>query len=265
MTAGTIPKMMRILRFAADHGMEWKIRSLSAELGIPRSTIHRLCKIMADNGILAYDSKTQEYCWGPDMVRISQSVYRGTDFRAMALPILRSIVDQCKESAILTLYDRPTRKAVFSEQVQCDQPIRYHIPIGAKLPIHAGASGKGILAFLSEAEIEEILNSGLEKVTGRTVINPDRLRKQLAAIRLRGYCISHGERTPGAVGIAAPIFSSHSSVIGCLLVTIPSYRFRPRMENSIRLLVQEGAVKLSRLLGGDSASNSQSFTGFLPS
>jgi IclR family acetate operon transcriptional repressor len=257
MTTGTIPKMMLILHFAADHGMQWKIRTLSSELKIPRSTVHRLCKILANNGILAYDSKIQEYRWGPDMIRIAQSIYQGTDFRGMALPILRMIVDRCNESAILTLYDRPTRKVIFTDQVQCDQPIRYHIPIGAKLPIHAGASGTAILAFLPEEEIEEILASGLERVTNRTVVSPDRLRKQLAAIRLKGYAISHGERTPGAVGIASPIFNANSGVIGCLMVTIPSYRFRPRMESSIRLLVQGGAVKLSHLLGGPPASDAE--------
>jgi IclR family transcriptional regulator, acetate operon repressor len=104
-------------------------------------------------------------------------------------------------------------------------------------------------------------------VTNRTVVSPDRLRKQLAAIRLKGYAISYGERTPGAVGIASPIFNANSGVIGCLMVTIPSYRFRPRMENSIRLLVQGGAGKLSHLLGGTPASDAgksgeKPFTGF---
>ena len=254
MTIGTVPKIMRILHFVADQGMQWKIRTLSAQLEIPRSTVHRLCKILANNGILAYDSKTQEYRWGPDMIRIAQSIYEGTDFRGMAFPVLRMIVDQCMESAILTLYDQATRKVVFTDQVQCDQPIRYHIPIGAELPIHAGASGKAIFAFLPEKEIEKIIASGLERVTNRTVVNPDRLRRQLAGIGLKGYAISHEERTPGAVGIASPIFNSNSSVMGCLIVTIPSYHFRPKMENSIRLLVQEGAVKLSRLWGGDPAS-----------
>jgi DNA-binding IclR family transcriptional regulator len=55
MTIGTIPKIMRILHFAADQGMQWKIRTLSAQLEIPRSTVHRLCKILANNGVLAYD------------------------------------------------------------------------------------------------------------------------------------------------------------------------------------------------------------------
>jgi DNA-binding IclR family transcriptional regulator len=246
---GTISKMMRILRFVAAQGMHWNIRTLAAEVGIPRSTVHRLCKVMADNGVLTYDPQAEEYAWGPDMVRIARSIFQETDFRETALRIMRLIVGQCNESAILALYDSLTRKVVFTEQVQCDQLIRYHIPIGDKLPMHAGASGKVILAFLPEDEIEEIIASGLKRITDHTVVDPIELRNQLAEIRLTGWAISQGERTPEAVAIASPIFDSDSSVIGSLLVSIPSYRFQPDMETSIHLLVKEGAEKLSHLLG----------------
>lgn len=247
--AGTIGKMMRILRFAVTQGMKWNIRTLAAEVGIPRSTVHRLCKVMADNGILTYDPQAEEYGWGPDMVRIARSIFQEMDFRELALRIMRGIVGQCNESAILALYDRSTRRVIFTEQVQCDQSIRYHIPIGNKLHIHAGASGKAILAFLPEDEIEEIIASGLDPVTDHTVLDPDELRKQLAEIKLKGLAISHGERTPEAVAIASPLFDSDSNVIGSLFVTIPSYRFRSNMEKTISLLVKQGAEKLSSLLG----------------
>lgn len=246
---GTISKMMRILRFAATQGMNWNIRTLAAEVGIPRSTVHRLCKVMADNRILTYDPQTEEYAWGPDLVLIARSIFQKTDFRETALRIMRLIVGQCNESAILTLYDRPARKVIFAEQVQCDQLIRYHIPIGTRLPMHAGASGKVILAFLPEHEIEEIIASGLEPITDHTVSDPVELKRQLEEIRQKGWAISHGERTPEAVAIASPIFDSDFSVIGSLLVSIPSYRFMSEMESSIHLLVKEGAEQLSHLLG----------------
>ncbi len=249
METGTINKMMSILRFAADQGLQWNIRTLSTQVDIPRSTVHRLCKVMANNGIFTYDQQTQEYSWGPDMIRIARSVYQGTDFQEMALRILKTVVDQCNETALLTKYNRQTGKLIFAEQVQCDQKIQYHTPIGEELPVHAGASGKAILAFLSEEEIEGIIASGLEPVTNQTIVSPNELRKQLADIRIKGYAITHGERTPGAVGIASPIFDADSNVTGSLLVTIPSYRFRPKMEKSIHLLVRKGAEKLSNLLG----------------
>jgi len=183
------------------------------------------------------------------MIRISRSVHQNTEMRTFALPILRKIVDQCNETATLTLYDPPTHQIIFSDQVQSEQSILYKTRLGIRLPIHSGASGKVIMAFLPEEGIEEIFASGLERVTDRTIVDPHRLRKQLAEIRGKGYALSHGEREPEAVGIACPIFDFGSSVIGSIVVTIPSFRFRPQMEGQILPLVQEGADWLSYLNG----------------
>ena len=249
MPTGTIHKVVAILRFVADQGTKSSIRDLSSALDIPRTSVHRILKLLTNNDILAFDPKTKKYHWGSEMIRIAQSVYQNTEMRGLALPILRKIVDKCNETAILTLYDHQTHQIIFSDQVQCEQNILYKTQIGVRLPIHAGASGKAILAFLPEEEIEEIIASGLQGVTDHTVVDPDRLRKQLAEIRRKGYAVSHGERVPEAVGIACPVFDFNSRSIGSILVTVPSYRFRPEMESRIHRLVKEGADRLSYLNG----------------
>jgi DNA-binding IclR family transcriptional regulator len=261
MPAGTIYKVVGILRFIAAQGTKWSIRDLSSALNVPRTSVHRIFKLLASQGILAFDPKIKRYHWGPEMIRIAQSVYQNTEMRGLALPILREIVDQCNETAILTLYDRPTRQIIFADQVQCEQNILYKTPIGVRLPIHAGASGKAIMAFLPEEDIEGIIASGLQRVTDRTVVDPDCLRKQLAEIRRKGYAVSRGERSPETVAIACPIFDFNSSVIGSVLVTIPSYRFRPQMGSRIRPLVKEGADRLSYLNGFQGASHGSKLKG----
>jgi DNA-binding IclR family transcriptional regulator len=211
--------------------------------------------MLVNNNILTFNPTAQKYQWGPEMIRIAQSVYQSIEIRELALPILRKIVDGCNESAILTLYDHPTHKIIPTDQVQCQQSIRYSTSIGVKLPIHAGCSGKVIMAFLPEEEIEKIIASGLQGVTDRTVVDPNRLRKQLAEIRRMGYSVTHGERTREAHGIACPIFNYNSNVIGAVGVTIPSYRFKHQMERRILSLVKEGADWLSYLNGFRAASH----------
>jgi IclR family acetate operon transcriptional repressor len=249
MPSGTIHKAVRILLHIADQGTKSSIRDLSSALDIPRTSVHRIFKSLATSGILSLDAQTRKYHWGPEMVRIAQSVCQNIEMRGLALPILRKIVDQCNETATLTLYDRPTRRIIFSDQMQCEQSILYRTQIGVRLPIHAGASGKAILAFLPREEIEEIITSGLQRVTERTVVDPKLLRKQLAEIRLKGYAMSYGERVPEAIAIACPVFDFNSRPIGSILVAVPSYRFRPEMKSSILLLVKEGADRLSYLYG----------------
>ena len=249
MPAGTIYKVVGILRFIAAQGTKWSIRDLSTALDIPRTSVHRIFKLLTIDGILAFDPKTKRYHWGPEMIRIARSVYQSTEMRELALPILREIVNKCNETATLALYDRPTQQIIFADQVQCEQNILYKTPIGVRLPIHAGASGKAIMASLPEKDIEGIIASGLQRITARTVVEPERLKKQLSEIRRKGYAESCGERSPEAVAIACPFFDSNSNVLGSVLVTIPSYRYRSQKGVRIRRLVKEGADRLSYLNG----------------
>ena len=119
------------------------------------------------------------------------------------------------------------------------------------MPIHIGASGKAILAYLPEKEVDEILSSVTELPKDRTISDPNQLRRQLLEIRRKGYAITYGERESDTVGIASPIFNLSSDVIGSLVISVPAYRYKAKMENRLCLLTQEGARDLSHLLGLD--------------
>jgi DNA-binding IclR family transcriptional regulator len=58
---------------------------------------------------------------------------------------------------------------LFAAAVESPQPIRHVRPVNEWLPVHGGASGRALLAFLPEAEREAILEGPLEPVTENTV------------------------------------------------------------------------------------------------
>lgn len=249
MTRGAIPNAMQILCFIAEHGHNWRIREISNALGISKSTVHRVCKILAEEGILEFDLRGKEYHWGSKLMYIAQHVYQNNQIRQLAPPFLRQIVAQGTETAILGLYDPRMGQYLFVEQTPSPQPILYKPPMGVPLPIHAGAGGKAIMAFLPEGEIEKVMASGLSKITDRTIAHPPRLKKDLAEIKRNGYAFSYGEVTPEAVGIGSPIFNGNRGVIGSLVVTLPAYRFREDLADRIIQLVKDASEKLSRLMG----------------
>lgn len=249
MASPTIHKVVRILRFIVDEGSYQSIREMSSMLKIPRSTLHRIYRALVKEGILEFDPKTKQSRWGPELIYIARSVYQSIEIRRLALPILQKIVHELNETTQLVLYDPIRHQIIFTDELPCNQPIRYHAPIGIHLPIHAGASGKVIMAFLPEEEIQSIISSGLKRLTNRTIISPNRLRISLAEIREKGYAITNGERTPETVGIACPIFNSAASIVGGLVVTIPAYRYRPELKALAYRLVKEGGERLSRMLG----------------
>lgn len=64
MVSGSLPKAFRILRALADKGINLNIRELSAEVNMPKSTVHRICHLMVNEGVSKVDLKTKQYDWG---------------------------------------------------------------------------------------------------------------------------------------------------------------------------------------------------------
>jgi DNA-binding IclR family transcriptional regulator len=94
------------------------------------------------------------------------------------------------------------------------------------LPLHAGATGLAILAYLPEEERQRIYAAGLDKATPATIVSVTELEKELEQVRLRGYALTMSQRVQGAVGFAAPVFDSSGVVCGDMCLTLPEQRFQ---------------------------------------
>jgi DNA-binding IclR family transcriptional regulator len=88
--------------------------------------------------------------------------------------------------------------------------------VGNLYPLHSGAAGKAILAWMPRAEADEILAQ-----------HPDeaRLRRELARIRRQGFATSAGETIPSAAAIAAPIRGPDGAVVSAISLAGPIERW----------------------------------------
>jgi DNA-binding IclR family transcriptional regulator len=116
--------------------------------------------------------------------------------------------------------------------------------IGQESPLYAGASGKAILAYFSEEELEKYFNEvELKPLTPYTIINRDLLEQDLKLIRQRGYAISIGEKVSGVISVSAPIWDKDGKVTSTLSIAAPMDR-QSEIESFIQL-VKEGAAEIS--------------------
>ena len=238
----------QVLDAFADRG-EWGIRDLGRETHIPRSAIHRIIREMTALGLLTAEGAGR-YAIGPDLARIGILVAGKVDVRRMGRPILERAAAELGETVVLALYDPSRRRFSAVDAVETSHPIRY---IWESLrdwsDVHLGSSGKGILAFLPEAEREAILGALPDPIPGRRPIAKADLRRELAAARDRGWVVSHGERVDGAVGISAPIRDATGRIVGDLVGTWPDNRTDATKEADGGRIIKSAADTLSRRLG----------------
>lgn len=96
---------------------------------------------------------------------------------------------------------------------------------GEKVPLHAVAAGKAILATFSEERIDAIINEwGLPKSTEQTIGTQEELFEEIATVRERGYAINQGENREGIYGVAKAAHKPDGTTLGGMSITSPVYR-----------------------------------------
>lgn len=242
-----VTRALGLLRRLAVIGGDASLKDLGAAEDLPPDVAYKLLKLLVEEGFAAYDPARKRYRTGVEFVRLAALIVEQVSFVQVARSIMRELVAESGESTCLNLRDPKRDLFTVAAVEESKAPLQYVIDLGQLHPLHAGASGKAILAFLPDRTIDRILRLRLSSVTDRTVTDPVQLRFQIAEIRKQGYCISFGERLDGAVGIAAPIRDGSGDAVGSVQLTVPKQRFDPGQADHFAQLVLRAAERISGL------------------
>jgi DNA-binding IclR family transcriptional regulator len=244
-----VTRAFRILGWMAGaDGEAWPLGEIAAGVGMHPATVHRVLGQLVEDG-LARQSDSGAYGLGLEFLRLAWLASGRESLRDVAEPELRALTADTGETSWLGLYEPSRRQMLFAASVESPQPIRQVRPVNEWRPVHGGASGRALLAFLPESEREAVLAGPLEPVTENTVTDPDALRRQLDAVRKRGYSVTRGERVLGGVGIAAPILAGDGRLLGVIGVGLPEQRYRASDEPRLAKRVIAAADAVARAAG----------------
>jgi DNA-binding IclR family transcriptional regulator len=110
----------------------------------------------------------------------------------------------------------------------------------SRLPAHATALGKALLAFSPAEVLDRVIGGGLKCYTPNTVTDPDRLRQNLASIRLTRVAIARWELQRGVSEVAVPVFGSGGMAVAALGLTVPDLRADLHMASSVLTIAARG-------------------------
>jgi IclR family transcriptional regulator, acetate operon repressor len=236
-----------LVHMAEGEHVEWGVRQLAAELGVAAGSLHRTLSSLVNAGFV--EAADGQYALGAEAVRFAHLVAARSSLQEVAAPCLRALVEKCDETALLGEYSPARREMRFTLSVESSNLLRYVVPLHVWQPVHAGASGLGILAFLPEEERREIVDAALPPVTEATIVDRVELVGALDAIREAGYACTRGERIVGAVGLAAPIHDQRGRVLGDVCLTVPQQRFAESDGERLGALVVAAAEDISARMG----------------
>lgn len=252
-TKGSVPIVdslataLRILDCFTVVEPELSLKQLSDRTGLYKSRIHRLCATLVAAGFLVR-MPSSSYKLGPKLMTLGK-VYESTNtLLSIARPVMRDLAALTGES--VALFARDGDKCLCVAREFGSSRLVFAIHEGDYMHLHATAAGRILLSYGPEdLKTKFLSNPNLEKFTPSTIVDPQRLRDELDAIRERGYAVNKEERESGIAAIAAPLFDHENKVDAALAVVGPSQRFSDSRCIEIQNKLLTATRKISELLG----------------
>lgn len=199
------------------------VSDIAADLGMPKSTTHRLLKTLEDHGFVGRDGA--KYRIGNRFYELSEAARwsQHGELCDVALKPMNELSERTGASVHLAVLDG--RDVVFLEKVTTPSGCRFPTRTGSRLPASCTALGKAMLAFTDPDVAADVLSSPLPSVTRYSVRSPMQLLEQLRTVRRDGVAVGLEEARLGVGSIAAPVLLDRRS-IAAISVNVPVGRLR---------------------------------------
>jgi DNA-binding IclR family transcriptional regulator len=189
----------------------------------PLSTVHRLIQVLIGSEYV-YRDASKRYFAGPKALAPLHLYHPLNVLRRESREHLRAIRDQFRQTSSILVF-LGMERLVLELAVENDTLSPYHAT-HLQSPLNGGASGKVLLAHLSQDERRKFLeNEPLTKATHNTIDDLATLEAELNQVREQGFAVAINEAHLGLSAAAAPIAADGGRVIGCFVVSGLSVSF----------------------------------------
>lgn len=244
----SLERGLTIIRAFGPHAPQQSVGELAGRTGLTRATTRRFLITLQTLGYVESDGRA--FWLTPKVLELGYSFLSGLRFVDLAVPHLERLVaevDEDSEAAVLA-----NEEIVYVARISSSKMMTAPINVGGRMPAHATALGKVLLANLPADELEAYLASvELAAVMPRTVTDRDELRAQLVEIREAGCALANQELEVGLIALGAPVHDRNGRVVGAINVSTNVLRWPPE---ALLSKLKEPLMRTARLIEQDLAS-----------
>lgn len=215
----SVERAFQILEAVAAAGGLVSLSELSTATRLPMPTIHRLIRTLLQLGYIRQEASRQ-YSLGPRLIRLGEVT--STMLGRWAQPYMEPLAQELGESVNLAILDND--EVLYVAQVMASRhSMRMFTEVGRRVPVHATAVGKAMLADAAPDQVTNLLaRRGMPRYTKTTITTPAEFASALAGVRDQGYAIDEGEQEEGVRCVAVALPSSLQPM--ALSVSAPASR-----------------------------------------
>jgi IclR family KDG regulon transcriptional repressor len=242
-----VSRALDVLLCFSRESPELTLTEISERVHLHKSTVHRVLATLENARFLEHDSATAKYRLGLRLLELASLVLEHVDLRRQAWPHLVRLSQEHRETVDLGILDGTD--IVYLEVIDSPQRVKLAVAPGQRLPACCTASGKAMLAFLPEEQVQQILTQGLPRYTNHTILSPDSFLSDLRVAHERGFAISQAEYEEDIHAVAAPILSIRQEPLAVVALAGPAFRLPPERLMELGPHVRQCAHDIAQEIG----------------
>ncbi len=245
----SVVKTLGLLKLFSPQRPVWTSEDMVSSLGYHKSSVQRILATLEKERFLSKVApRRSEYRLGPEVLFLGSVAEVSLDLRSIARPTMAELVQRVQETCYLCVADQG--QCLYIEKVECSHPIRIIHQVGQRNPLYCTGVGKALMSGMTDEEIDRLIRTqGLEPHTRYTITDPDRLKRELEAIRKKGVAIDNEELNLGVKCVAAPIKDRSSAVVAAISLSGPAQRFTKTAIQRFEKHLKQASMEISQALG----------------
>ena len=245
--SGSAERTLRLMSLLAEEGRPMTLAELTAQLQLPKVTVHRLCANLVAGGFLVRDLDERSFTIGPALRELAFNALNHGTLRGLRHAVLKTLVDQIGETCNFTTLDGA--EVLYLDRVEARRPLRLTIDVGAHVPLHCSASGKLLLAHMPRRQRDTVIRRmALPALTAHTLTTPAALKAECEEILAQGFARDREEFVPGLIALAVPVRDAQQTVRATIAVHAPVSRLSMAEAEARLDALQRAAEAMGRLL-----------------
>jgi DNA-binding IclR family transcriptional regulator len=231
----SIKRAFDILKAISAQPAGASLSEIAARAALPKSTTSRMLSTLAVVGAVEKLEHGEGYRLGDELVALVAGLPYPRNLIAIARPHLQMLSQATGETLTLSVPEGDCVRYI--DQINSPRALKVQDWTGDRYPMHAVSDGKLFLALASEDMIVRYLQQPLQRFTRNTFASAAALRKELRAIRKKGYAWTNGEYDEDIAGVAAPVFDGDGRIVAAVCLFGPMFRWpkEPRAGKLIEL------------------------------
>jgi IclR family KDG regulon transcriptional repressor len=244
----TVSKALDILEIFLQQDGEIGLTELSKLTGCDKSTVYRLASTLEKRRFLYQHRKNGKYCLGLKMIDCSFAIRRNLRFIDLAYLYLGKL--NAAENAAVNLTIIDADKSLMVEEVGISSKgFLMGTPLPKRLPLHAAACGKVLLAYMPEEERRLFYGRNtLKAFTKKTITDVYQLEGELETVRKNGAAYDMEDYKPGLWAIAVPVYNNKGKIVASASIIVPAGHTDPESIRHLTDALKECGKELSQAI-----------------